>query len=74
MNFSQKLDEIQKIVHTLEKDELPLEAALKLFEQGVSLVKECQVYLTQAEQKIFLLTNSGKEEPLNMELKENNDE
>ncbi|ADE56984.1 MULTISPECIES: exodeoxyribonuclease VII small subunit [Aminobacterium] len=74
MNFSQKLDEIQKIVHTLEKDELPLEAALELFEQGVSLVKECQVYLTQAEQKIFLLTNSGKEEPLNMELKENNDE
>ena len=50
MNFSQKLDEIQKIVHTLEKDELPLEAALELFEQGVSLVKECQVYLTQAEQ------------------------
>ncbi|MDD2207007.1 MAG: exodeoxyribonuclease VII small subunit [Aminobacterium sp.] len=74
MNFSQKLEEIQKIVHTLEKDELPLEDALELFEHGVALVKECQKYLTEAEQKIVLLTQSGKEEPLSIENVENENE
>ncbi|WP_448807841.1 exodeoxyribonuclease VII small subunit [Aminobacterium mobile] len=63
MNFSEKLEALQDIIHKLEKEELPLEEALELFERGVSLVKECQAYLTQAEQKITLLTNSGEEIP-----------
>jgi len=52
MKFEEKLNKLEKIVDGMEKGELSLEQALKDFEEGVRLTRECQKELTDAEQKV----------------------
>ena len=61
MKFSEKMAEIETIVGRLEKEALPLEEALALFEKGVARIRECQAYLREAKQKVALLSSEGKE-------------
>jgi exodeoxyribonuclease VII small subunit len=58
MNFSEKMDELDKIQREMEQEDLPLEKALEEFERGIALVKECRAYLEEARQKITLLTEA----------------
>lgn len=53
--FEESLNELETIVKQLEDGDLPLEASLKLFEQGVRLSRECRERLTQAERRIEVL-------------------
>lgn len=56
INFEQSISELEGIVNTLEKGELSLDESLKQFEKGIGLARQCQNVLTQAEQKIEMLT------------------
>jgi len=51
------IKDLETIVNKMESETLPLEQALAYFEQGVSLTKQCQQALHQAEQKIEIITN-----------------
>lgn len=55
MDFEKKLGRLEEIVEKMETGELSLEDSLKLFEEGVKLSRECNVQLTDAEQKVKLL-------------------
>lgn len=57
--FEKSIAALEDIVVQLEKGELTLEESLKQFEKGISLARQCQEVLTQAEQKIELLTHSA---------------
>jgi len=59
MSFSGKIGELESIVARLEKEALPLEDALALFERGVGIVRECRGYLTEARQRVQLLTENN---------------
>ncbi len=56
MTFEKNIEELQKIVRSLETGALPLEESLKSFEQGVRLIRECQVALTDAEKRVELFS------------------
>jgi exodeoxyribonuclease VII small subunit len=61
MKFEIALQDLDKIVHTLEKGDLNLEEALSQFEKGVSLVRSCQETLGKAEQRVQqLIEKDGK--------------
>ena len=46
----------------LEQGDVPLEDALKTFERGVALTRQCQTALRTAQQKVeVLLTRNGEE-------------
>jgi len=53
--FEQSLKQLEQIVQELESGELPLEKALKKFEEGIQLAKLCSRTLDETEQKITLL-------------------
>ncbi len=53
--FEETLGSLENIVAQLESGELPLERALELFEEGVSLTRNCQQQLEDAERKVELL-------------------
>jgi exodeoxyribonuclease VII small subunit len=55
MEFEKKLNRLEEIVEKMETGELSLEDSLKLFEEGVKLSRECNVQLSEAEQKVKLL-------------------
>ena len=58
-NFEQSLKDLEKIVKALEKGDLPLEKALKCFEDGMALSKKCSQMLDETEQKISQLIKDG---------------
>lgn len=60
IHFEQSITELQGIVSQLEKGELPLEDALKQFETGITLARQCQDLLRHAEQKIEQLTTKTR--------------
>jgi exodeoxyribonuclease VII small subunit len=49
------LEELEALVTRLEAGDLPLEQALKEFERGVKLTRQCQTALQEAEQKVEIL-------------------
>ncbi len=55
MDFEKKLGRLEDIVEKMETGELTLEDSLKLFEEGVKLSRDCNVQLSEAEQKVKLL-------------------
>lgn len=57
-NFEQALKELEKIVEELESGELPLEKALKKFEEGIKLSNFCSKTLDDTESKITMLIKS----------------
>ena len=57
------MDELEGIVARIEKEALPLEDALALFEKGIGLVRECREFLSEAKQRILLLTEDNTTVP-----------
>jgi exodeoxyribonuclease VII small subunit len=58
LKFEKALERLEKIVEELEAGNIPLEDALKKYEEGVRLSRACNEKLTQAEKKIQILTKS----------------
>ena len=56
MKFEDGLKRLEEIVAKLESGNLPLDNSLKLFEEGVKLVRFCNERLAEAQQKVELLT------------------
>lgn len=54
--FEDAMTQLEQIVQSLESGDLPLEKALKKFEEGVRLSKFCFDKLEETEKKITLLT------------------
>jgi exodeoxyribonuclease VII small subunit len=54
-DFEQALADLEETVEKLERGDLPLEDALKQFERGIGLARNCQAALKQAEQKVEIL-------------------
>jgi len=55
-NFEQSLEKLNGLVEKMEQGNLSLEASLKHFEEGVTLIRQCQEALNKAEQKVKILT------------------
>lgn len=72
--FEDCLQRLEAILQELERGDVPLEQALKLFEEGVRLSNACRQELEEAEGKVeILLKQNGKLqsqafEPLESEL------
>ena len=61
-DFEQSLIELEALVAKLEQGDVPLEDALKAFERGVTLTRQCQSALRAAQQKVeILLARNGEE-------------
>ncbi len=62
--LEKSLEELEALVTRMESGDLPLEQALKEFERGVKLTRQCQAALQEAEQKVeILLRKTEQAEP-----------
>ena len=61
INLEKSLEQLETLVEKMEDGETSLDESLKLFEKGVTLVKQCQTTLTKAEQKVQKLTKENEE-------------
>lgn len=54
-SFEAAMQRLEQIVQMLENGNLPLEESLKIFEEGMRLVKYCAAKLEEAERKVSIL-------------------
>ena len=54
-DFERSLARLEEVVSKLESPQLSLDEAMKLFEEGVELSRECQKQLEQAEGRVEIL-------------------
>ncbi len=75
MKFEEALASLENIVKSLEAGTLTLDESLEVFGEAVMLVKLCNEKLSEAEQKVRLLTEGVDGEttdvPFNIENNEN---
>ncbi len=65
INLEKSLANLETLVEELESGDLPLDQAMKKFEEGIKLTRGCQTALKDAEQKVeILLKSAGGEEAL----------
>jgi len=55
MSFEQAMAALEEVVGKLERGDVPLEDAIKLYERGAKLKKRCEAKLKEAEEKVELL-------------------
>lgn len=53
--FESSLDELEKLVARMEQGDMSLDDSLKSFERGISLYRNCQSALEQAQLRVKLL-------------------
>jgi exodeoxyribonuclease VII small subunit len=63
-NLEKSLSDLEALVEELESGDLPLDKAMKKFEEGIKLTRGCQTALKEAEQKVEILLNSAGSEEL----------
>ncbi|MEI8175434.1 MAG: exodeoxyribonuclease VII small subunit [Candidatus Omnitrophota bacterium] len=58
-SFEKSLERLEKIVAELEGGDLPLDEALKRYEEGIKLVQGCSKKIESAQKKVELLTKTS---------------
>lgn len=58
--FEQTMKQLERIVQELEDGDLPLEKAIKKFEEGIKLTKLCSEKLDETEKKISILLKNSE--------------
>ena len=64
VDLEKSLAQLEDLVEELESGDLPLEKAMKKFEEGIKLTRGCQTALKEAEQKVEILLKSAGGESL----------
>ena len=57
-DFATALADLTKLVDTMEREQLPLDTALREFDRGINLIRQCQTTLKEAEQRVQILMQS----------------
>ena len=57
--FEESIEELERIVDALEKDDLNLDDSISKFEQGMKIAKDCNKKLEEAEKRITILLNEN---------------
>jgi exodeoxyribonuclease VII small subunit len=55
MTFEQNLRRLDQILGSLEQDQIGLDASLKLFEEGIDILRAASAELGRAETKVQML-------------------
>lgn len=60
--FEQSMDRLEEIVRMLESNEQPLDETIRLFEEGLNLVRSCDATLKTFEKQVndLLAKDSGE--------------
>ncbi|MDR1445399.1 MAG: exodeoxyribonuclease VII small subunit [Treponema sp.] len=62
-NFEERLERLEELGETIRKSGIPLDDALKAFEEGVRLAKNLEKDLERIENRIEILLNEGDAKP-----------
>lgn len=59
-SFETTLSRLEQIASALDRDDIPLEQALELFEEGIKKLREATTQLAEAEGKVQILIEQAQ--------------
>lgn len=62
--FEENMNRLEQIVRAMERGDVPLEASLKLFQEGTKLVASCTKMLDNAQLQVKKITGTSEEGPV----------
>ncbi len=66
-NFEQSIERLDQIVRQMEQENVPLEQALQLFQEGTDLIRTCTDMLDKAELQVVQLMKRADGTPAETE-------
>jgi exodeoxyribonuclease VII small subunit len=71
-SLGKAIDRLEEIVRSLEREELELEAALRLFDEGMELIRDAEKELSESEGRLkqVLVDRRGRQRHVDVELEE----
>jgi exodeoxyribonuclease VII small subunit len=63
LTFEKAMGRLEAIVETMEGEEVPIEEALKQFEEGMELVDFCEKKLNEVQKKVELILERREAAP-----------
>jgi len=77
-NFEENIRRLDEIIAAIEGADMPLEASLALYKEGVALAAGCDDALNAAEKEVLMLAKGGAKgaemRPFRMKKGDDNDE
>ena len=58
-SFEERLEALEAVVHDLEGEELPLEASIERYREGVEHLEACRALLDDAERRLLELVRTS---------------
>ena len=59
-NLEEMFDRLDQVIGTLEGDDVSLEEAFGLYDQGMKLIRRCNQTINEVEKKILVLDENGE--------------
>lgn len=59
--LEENFEKLEKLVETMENDELSLEESFKMYEQGMKLLASCNKDIDKVEKKLIILKEGTDE-------------
>ena len=59
-NLEEMFDQLDQVIGTLEGEDVSLEEALGLYDQGMKLIRRCNQTINEVEKKILVLDENGE--------------
>ena len=66
LTYEQSIARLDDIVRSMERGDVPLEQALKLFEEGAGLIASCNKMLDEVEQMVVKLKKGPDGYPIEL--------
>lgn len=67
LGLEQRIRRLEAILTRMESDEVSLEEALELFEEGVAHVRRAEMILSETELRVEELLSKGDTEPMELD-------
>ena len=59
-NLEEMFDRLDQVIDTLEGEDVSLEEAFGLYDQGMKLIRRCNQTINEVEKKILVLDENGE--------------
>lgn len=59
-NLEEMFDRLDQVIGTLEGEDVSLEGAFGLYDQGMKLIRRCNQTINEVEKKILVLDENGE--------------
>lgn len=60
LTLEQTFEKIEKLIETLEQDEISLEDSFKAYQEGMKLIKICNDKINKVEKQVLVLNENGE--------------